>query len=96
MGNDAKSLPGGAAVLEISGDIAAAAAVFAGLVLVFFGASLASFEGYSEDQRGAVRWLYRRRAWPAFAALAAALGSCAAGLFAKATHCETASWLSSV
>lgn len=71
-------------MLEISGDVAAASAAFAGLVLVFFGASTASFDSYSEDQKNSVRWIYRRRAWPALAALFAALLSCGFSLYAKA------------
>ena len=71
-------------MLEIAGDVASAAGVFAGLVLVFFGAALASFDGYDETQKGSVRWTYRRRAWPAFISLVMALAACGFGLYAKA------------
>ncbi len=79
----------GEAVLEIAGDVSAAAAAFAGLVLVFFGASVASFDAYDEIQRDAVRWTYRRRAWPALISLIAALASCGVSLLAKVWKCET-------
>jgi hypothetical protein len=77
-------------VLEIAGDVSAAAAAFAGLVLVFFGTSISSFDAYSEDQKDAVRSIYRRRAWPAFIALIAALLSCGTSLLAKALECKMA------
>jgi hypothetical protein len=71
-------------MVEIGGDVAAASGAFAGLILVFFGASIASFDTYSETEKGSVRSIYRRRAWPAFAALVAAIISCGLGLYGKA------------
>jgi hypothetical protein len=71
-------------MVDIGGDVAAASGAFAGLILVFFGASLSSFDAYSEEQRGNVRNIYRLRAWPAFAALVAAILSCGLSLYGKA------------
>jgi len=79
-------------MLEIAGDIAAAAAAFAGLILVFFGASISSFDSYDETARDAVRGIYRRRAWPGLAALLAALLSCYTSLSAKALMSECAAY----
>ena len=78
----------GGIMLETAGDVSAAAAAFAGLVLVFFGASVASFDAFDETQRDAVRWTYRRRAWPALVSLVAALVSCALSLSAKMWRSE--------
>jgi ABC-type Fe3+-siderophore transport system permease subunit len=77
-------------MLEITGEVSAAAAALAGLALVFFGASVSSFDAFAEDQKDAVRWIYRRRAWPAFIALIAAILSCGVSLYAKALHSEVA------
>jgi hypothetical protein len=62
-------------MLETAGDVSAAAAALAGLVLVFFGSSIASLDSYSTEQRGSVQGFYRRRAWPAFIALVAAVNA---------------------
>jgi hypothetical protein len=77
-------------MLEVAGEVSAAAAAFAGLVLVFFGASIASFDAYSAEQQDSVRSIYRSRAWPAFVALIAAILSCGVSLYAKALHSELA------
>jgi hypothetical protein len=42
-------------MLETAGDVSAAAAALAGLVLVFFGSSIASLDSYSTEQRGSVQ-----------------------------------------
>ena len=73
------------ATLSIAGEVAGAAAGLAGLILVFFGAALSGFDRYTETQKGAVRGVYRRRAWPAFAGFVFALASCALALYAKTT-----------
>ena len=87
---------GNSLMTDIGGDLAASAAAFAGLVLVFLGAASASIESYEARERRAVVWRYRRRAWPAFAALITALAACFAGLWGKAGHCEKSVWTSAV
>jgi len=70
--------------LGIASDVAGAAGALAGLILVFFGAALSSFDTYDETQKGAVRAAYRRRAWPAFAAFLSSMASCGLALHAQA------------
>ena len=79
-------------IVETSGDVAAAASAFGALVLVFFGLSVSSWDGYSAEAKGDVRARYRWRAWPAFVALLASVLSCGASLYAKATDCELAAF----
>jgi peptidoglycan/LPS O-acetylase OafA/YrhL len=76
--------------LEVSGDVASASAALSGLILVFFAAALSSFDGYDDGQKQAVRWTYRRRAWPAFGGFLASLCACALALYAKAVGSEAA------
>ena len=75
--------------LSIASEIAGAAAALAGLILVFFGAALSSFDSYSATQKAAVRGRYRLRAWPAFASFVLSLVSCGLALHAKATMCAS-------
>jgi hypothetical protein len=82
-----------AGVIEASGDVAAAASAFGAIVLVFFGFSISSFDGFEEDQKDAVRGLYRRRIWPAFVALVASILSCGLSLYGKIDDCECAAIL---
>lgn len=70
--------------LAIASEVSGAAAALAGLILVFFGNALSSFDTYNTEQRNNVRWAYRRRAWPAFLGFAAAIFSCGLALYAKA------------
>jgi hypothetical protein len=49
--------------LTIAGDLLAAGAALAGLVLVFLGGVLNAYDGYDTTQQVAVKKRYRLRAW---------------------------------
>jgi hypothetical protein len=55
--------------LGISGDLTAASAALAGLILVFLGSTATSFESYQKQEQASVRARYQRRAWLAFTGL---------------------------
>jgi hypothetical protein len=75
--------------MEVSGDVVAAAAVLAGLVLVFLGATSTSYEGYPPTLRSAhVRGRYRRRAWFGFTGFALSLLATFLALIGKWLHEE--------
>lgn len=59
--------------IEVSGDVAAAGGVLAGLILVYIGSVVASYAGYPDDPTGAIRTSHRRRAWFAFGGLSFSL-----------------------
>jgi hypothetical protein len=69
--------------VEIAGDISAAGAALAGLILVFIGAASTSFDSYERQEQHAVRLRYQTRAWIAFAGFAFALLSAPTALVAK-------------
>ena len=48
-------------VVEVGGDISAAATALAGLLLVFLGAIAVAFEGYQPQERNPIRGRYQRR-----------------------------------
>jgi hypothetical protein len=81
-------------MLDIMTEVAGAAGAAAAVILVFFGAALASFDTYNEGEKDAVRSAYRRRAWPALVALIASTASCGVALYAKAGHSECAALVS--
>jgi hypothetical protein len=76
--------------LNIAGEVSGASAALAGLILVFFGSALSSFDTYSVEQQNSVRWSYRRRAWPAFVGFVAAIISCGMARYAKAETSDAA------
>ena len=57
------------AALDITGQIVGAGTATAGLILVFLGATTASYEGYQAQERRSVRDVYQLRANIAFATL---------------------------
>ena len=67
-----------AGAIEVGGDVSAAAAALAGLLLVFLGGLSTAFDSYEKAEQGAVCWRYQRRAW--FAVIGFALAILAAGL----------------
>jgi hypothetical protein len=73
-------------MLEIASDVATAAATFAGLILVFLGATVTGYEGFDATQQPAVRSRYLQRAWFAAATLFVSLVSCGLGLVGKAAQ----------
>ena len=77
-------------MIEVGGDIAAAAAALAGLLLVFLGAMAVAYEGYQPQERNTIRGRYQRRAWLAFVEFVFAIVAAATGIAAKAFHQECA------
>jgi hypothetical protein len=73
-------------VIEVGGDISAASAALAGLLLVFLGALAVAFEGFQPQERNPVRGRYQRRAWLAFVGFLFAIVATAAGIAGKAFH----------
>jgi hypothetical protein len=69
--------------VEIAGDISAAGAALAGLILVFIGGASTSFDSYEKQEQHAVRTRYQTRAWIAFVGFAFALLSAPTALIAK-------------
>lgn len=59
--------------IPIAGDVAGAATALAGLILVFLGATAASFESYQKQEQRSVIGRYQRRAWLAFVGFCLAL-----------------------
>ena len=59
----------------------------AGLILVFLGASLASFDAYTTTEKSAVRPKYRKRAYTSLAGFGAALLSALLSLVAVESPC---------
>ena len=78
-----------AGALEVSGDLIAAAATLAGLVLVFIGATSTSYEGYPAEMRDrALRKRFRRRAWFGFTGFALSVVAAFLALVGKWFHQE--------
>jgi hypothetical protein len=94
MGNYVTLLPAGLSMaipsaLEISGDIVAAATTLGGLVLVFLGATFATYESYAPVQRGRdLRARFQFRAWFIFIGFALAVLAALLALAGKWLHDE--------
>lgn len=67
-------------VNNILGQLFSGGTALAGLVLVFLGGILASYDGYEPTDRPAVVSQYRRRAWAAFWGFIGAIVAGASGL----------------
>lgn len=63
LGGDWGNMP---SPVQIAGDIAAAAAALAGLLLVFLGSVSTSYGSYQKQEQNAVRSKYQRMAWLGF------------------------------
>jgi uncharacterized membrane protein YhaH (DUF805 family) len=74
--------------VEVGGDVSAAAAALAGLLLVFLGSLSTTFDGYQKQEQGTVRGRYQRRAWVAFIGFIFAILAAAGGIAGKALHQE--------
>jgi hypothetical protein len=72
-----------ASAIDVGGDIGASATALAGLLLVFLGFAVTSFEGYSKQEQGAVRPRYQRRAWLAFAGFGVSVLAAIFGILGK-------------
>jgi hypothetical protein len=78
---------------EIGGDIVAAGAALAGLMLVYMGYLSASYGSFDTTAHGSVRPSFRRRIWFAFAGLLLNAAAIPFGLAAKAWECAFALWV---
>jgi hypothetical protein len=75
--------------IEVSGDVVAAATTLAGLVLIFLGATVSSYESYDAIMRTvALRNRFRYRAWFAFTGFALTLFAAFFALIGKWLHQE--------
>jgi hypothetical protein len=83
-------------VLGITGDLVGAGAAFSGLVLVFLGFAVSSFDSYDSTQKRSVRTRFQWRTWLAFSGLALSIASTAAALAAKAANLECLAWIAIV
>jgi hypothetical protein len=68
----------GSGVLPLGGDIIAAGAALAGLILVYLGAVANEYASFPKTDQSAVRSVFARRAW--FAALGIAFSISASGI----------------
>jgi hypothetical protein len=69
--------------VTIAGEIAGAATALAGLILVFLGATAASFGGYEKTAQKTVRSRYQQQGWSALLGLIFALAATFFALIAK-------------
>jgi hypothetical protein len=74
---------GVASATEIGGDVVAAGAAIAGLMLVYMGALSASFSRYRATEKRTVQRSFARRMWFAFGGLALNVAAIPFGLAAK-------------
>jgi uncharacterized membrane protein YhaH (DUF805 family) len=77
-----------AGAIEVGGDVSAAAAALAGLLLVFIGSISTTFDSYAKQEQGAVRGRYQRRVWFAFVGFIFAILATAFGIAGKSLHQE--------
>jgi hypothetical protein len=57
------SAEGVTGLLSLTGDVIAAGAALAGLILVYLGSVATGYAGYERTQQGTVRASFQRRAW---------------------------------
>jgi hypothetical protein len=74
---------------EVGGDVASSAAALAGLLLVYLGAIIVSFDGYQATERNTVKARYRRRGWLGFAGFVFAILATPLGLAGKGFQQES-------
>jgi hypothetical protein len=68
----------GGGILALGGDVIAAGAALAGLILVYLGSVANEYAGFQTTDQGAVRPIFMRRAW--FAALGIIFAISASGV----------------
>lgn len=84
-------------VLEVSGDVVAAATTLAGLVLVFLGSTSTSYESYDPLLRAKnIRKRFRKRAWFGFIGFALALATALLALYGRLAEWECPVWIALV
>jgi len=70
-------------MIDLAGDIAAAGTALAGLLLVFLGTLIASYDAFDPASQPAVRGKFRRRGWLGFTGFVLALAAAALSLGGK-------------
>lgn len=69
--------------ISIVSEIVASAAALAGLILVYLGSLVSSYNSFQPQERKTVKGNYQKRAWVAFAGILLALTAAALGLLGK-------------
>lgn len=69
--------------ISIAGESVASATALAGLILVYLGSLVASYEGFQPQERRAVKSGFQRRAWVAFVGLIISLFAALLGVLGK-------------
>jgi hypothetical protein len=72
-----------AGVLSLTGDIIAAGAALAGLILVYLGSVATGYAGFDATQQESVRAPFQRRAWFAVVGVVLAIAASGAAVFGK-------------
>jgi hypothetical protein len=70
-------------VLGLTGDVIAAGAALAGLILVYLGNVSAGYAGFARTEQGTVRASFQRRAWFAVVGIVFAIAASGAALLGK-------------
>jgi hypothetical protein len=82
------SAEGAAGVLSLTGDVIAAGAALAGLILVYLGSVATGYAGFDPAAHRTVRASFQRRAWFGVVGVVLAITASGAALFGK--------WLSNI
>jgi predicted benzoate:H+ symporter BenE len=69
--------------VDVAGDILTATTALAGLILVFLGATAASFEAFEKREQASVRSRFQARAWQAFYGFVLALVAATLAILGK-------------
>jgi hypothetical protein len=78
MGTEASS-----GALGLAGDVIAASAALAGLILVYLGAVASGYASFEKTQQGSVRASFQRRAWFAVVGILFSVAACGSAALAK-------------
>jgi lysylphosphatidylglycerol synthetase-like protein (DUF2156 family) len=81
---------------NVTSEVASAAASLAGLILVYLGATAASYGSYDKPAQRAVKPRYLRRAWVAFSGFALCLASLLLAIVGKWLSLDGADWMALV
>ncbi|MDX2274810.1 MAG: hypothetical protein NW206_05095 [Hyphomonadaceae bacterium] len=81
-----------AGLADVMGDVAGAGAAFAGLVLVFMGATTTAYEGFDQPAQKLVRKKFLQRIWLSFVGIAFGMLATALALLAGAGAPECVAW----
>jgi protein-S-isoprenylcysteine O-methyltransferase Ste14 len=84
---------GSEAIASLLGQILSAGVSLGGLILVFLGFVVSSFESYDPQEKRAVRERFAVRVWLSFAGLLASVVAAAAGLIGQLSHPTVSLWV---